>query len=48
MGTVTRVEADAILLGKEPLISLDDSRANAKVITSLLESAGMGTPVAFG
>ena len=40
--------ADAILLGKEPRISLDDSRANVKVITSLLESAAMGTPVAFG
>lgn len=40
--------ADAILLGKEPRISLDDSRANVKVITSLLESASMGTPVAFG
>lgn len=40
--------ADAILLGKEPRISLDDSRANVKVITSLIESASLGTPVAFG
>ncbi len=40
--------ADAILLGKEPRISLDDSRANVKVIASLIESASMGTPVAFG
>jgi D-xylose 1-dehydrogenase (NADP+, D-xylono-1,5-lactone-forming) len=39
--------ADAILLGKEPRISLEDSRANVKVITSLLESARLGKPVSF-
>jgi len=31
--------ADAILLGSQPRISLDDSRANVAVITALLESA---------
>jgi predicted dehydrogenase len=31
--------ADAILLGQEPRISLEDSRANVAVITALLESA---------
>jgi len=31
--------ADAILLGSQPRISLDDSRANIAVITALLESA---------
>jgi predicted dehydrogenase len=40
--------ADAILLGNEPRISLDDSRANVKVITSLLESARTGKSVSFG
>jgi len=39
--------ADAILLGKEPRISLEDSRANVKVITTLLESAQLGKPVSF-
>jgi len=39
--------ADAILLGKEPRISLEDSRANVNVITSLLESARVGKPVSF-
>jgi predicted dehydrogenase len=39
--------ADAILLGKEPRISLEDSRANVKVITTLLESARLGKPVSF-
>ena len=34
--------ADAILLGKEPRISLADSRANVMTITSLLESARTG------
>jgi hypothetical protein len=34
--------ADAILLGKEPRISLDDSRANVHAIRCLLESAGNG------
>ena len=37
--------ADAILLGKEPRISLEDSRANVGVITALLESARVGQPV---
>jgi len=37
--------ADAILLGKDPLVSLDDSRENIAVITALLESAKTGKPV---
>ena len=37
--------ADAILLGKEPRISLEDSRANVGVIYALLESARIGKPV---
>jgi predicted dehydrogenase len=37
--------ADAILLGHEPRISLDDSRANAAVISALLESARTGKPI---
>lgn len=37
--------ADAILLGKEPRISLDDSRGNVATITALLESARTGKPV---
>jgi D-xylose 1-dehydrogenase (NADP+, D-xylono-1,5-lactone-forming) len=37
--------ADAILLGKEPRISLEDSRANVGVISALLESARVGKPV---
>jgi len=37
--------ADTILLGREPRISLDDSRANVAVITALLESARSGQPV---
>jgi predicted dehydrogenase len=37
--------ADAILDGKDTLISLDDSRANVAVISALLESARMGIPV---
>ena len=37
--------ADAILLGRESRISLDDSRANVAVISSLLESARTGRPV---
>ena len=39
--------ADAILLGKEPRISLEDSRANVGVIAALLESARLGKPVAL-
>jgi predicted dehydrogenase len=34
--------ADAILLGREPRISLEDSRANVAVITALLESVRSG------
>ena len=37
--------ADAVLLGKEPRISLDDSRANVGVICALLESARVGKPI---
>jgi predicted dehydrogenase len=37
--------ADAILLGKEPRISLDDSRGNVMTITSLLESARTGNAI---
>lgn len=37
--------ADAILLGKTPRISLDDSRANVAVIRAFLESAQTGKPV---
>ena len=38
--------ADAILDGKDPLISLRDSRENVVVIAALLESARLGKPVA--
>jgi D-xylose 1-dehydrogenase (NADP+, D-xylono-1,5-lactone-forming) len=37
--------ADAILLGKEPRISLEDSRGNVAVIFALLESGRAGKPV---
>ena len=37
--------ADAILLGKEPRISLADSRGNTAVILALIESAAKGKPV---
>ena len=37
--------ADAILLGRAPRVSLDDSRANVAVISSFLESARTGQPV---
>jgi predicted dehydrogenase len=37
--------ADAILLGREPRISLEDSRANIAVISAFLESARSGQPV---
>jgi predicted dehydrogenase len=37
--------ADAILLGKGPRVSLDDSRANVAVICALLEAARQGKPV---
>ncbi|HET6822010.1 MAG TPA: Gfo/Idh/MocA family oxidoreductase [Anaerolineales bacterium] len=37
--------ADAILLGHEPRVSLDDSRANVAVIYSLLESARVGRSI---
>ncbi len=37
--------ADAILLGKNSLVSLDDSRANIAVIRAFIESANSGKPV---
>ena len=37
--------ADAVLLGREPRISLEDSRANVRVIVALLESARTGRSV---
>ncbi|HMS00506.1 MAG TPA: Gfo/Idh/MocA family oxidoreductase [Anaerolineales bacterium] len=37
--------ADAVLLGREPRISLDDSRANVRVIRALLESTRAAMPV---
>jgi predicted dehydrogenase len=37
--------ADAILLEKQPRVSLEDSRANVTVITCLLESARSGKAV---
>jgi predicted dehydrogenase len=37
--------ADAILLGRAPRISLDDSRANIKTILAFLESARTEKPV---
>ena len=37
--------ADAILLGKDTRVSLDDSRANVAVISALLESARTGRPI---
>ncbi len=37
--------ADAVLLGKSSLVSLDDSRANVAVISAFLESARSGKPV---
>lgn len=37
--------ADAVLLGKPPCISLEDSRANLAAILALLESARAGRPV---
>jgi D-xylose 1-dehydrogenase (NADP+, D-xylono-1,5-lactone-forming) len=37
--------ADAILLGRAPLISLEDSRGNIKTILAFIESARMGQPV---
>jgi D-xylose 1-dehydrogenase (NADP+, D-xylono-1,5-lactone-forming) len=39
--------ADAILLGKDSLVSLHDSRANVAVINALLESARVGEPVSM-
>jgi predicted dehydrogenase len=36
--------ADAILLGREPRVSLEDSRANVRVIRALLDSSRTGTP----
>jgi predicted dehydrogenase len=37
--------ADAVLLGKDSLVSLEDSRANVAVIAALIESARAGRPV---
>ena len=37
--------AEAVLLGKPPLISLEDSRGNVAAILALLESARSGKPV---
>jgi len=37
--------ADAILLGKPPLLSLSDSRGNVAAILALFESAKTGKPV---
>ncbi len=37
--------ADAILLGKDSRVSLNDSRANVAVIKALLESARVGKPI---
>ncbi len=37
--------ADAILLGREPRVSLEDSRANVRVIRALLESSRTAMPV---
>jgi len=39
--------ADAILLGKDSLVSLGDSRVNVSVICAFLESARLGKPVAI-
>lgn len=39
--------ADAILLGREPRIPLEDSRANVAVISALLQSAREGKPVSL-
>jgi predicted dehydrogenase len=39
--------ADAILLGKDSLVSLHDSRVNVAVINALLESARIGKPVSI-
>jgi len=46
---ITEVEdmADAILLGKPPVISLAESRANIAAILALFESAKIGKPVAL-
>ena len=37
--------ADAVLFGRTPRISLDDSRGNVATIQALLESASLGKPV---
>jgi D-xylose 1-dehydrogenase (NADP+, D-xylono-1,5-lactone-forming) len=39
--------ADAILFGKNSLVSLDDSRANVAVICALLDSARLGKPISM-
>ena len=40
-------KADAILLGKDSLVSLHDSRANVAVINALLESARVGKSISI-
>jgi hypothetical protein len=39
--------ADAILLGKESLVSLDDSRVNVAVICAFLEAARLGKSISI-
>jgi predicted dehydrogenase len=39
--------ADAILMGKNPRVSLEDSRTNVATISALLESARFGKPVSL-
>ncbi len=43
-GEVADIE-DAILLGKQPRVTLEDSRNNTAVILALLESANLGHPI---
>lgn len=45
-GEVTDLE-DAILLGKDPRVSLEDSQANVKAIGALIQSANLGEPVSI-
>jgi predicted dehydrogenase len=39
--------ADAVLLGKTPRVSLEDSRGNAAAIVALLRSARTGQPASL-
>jgi predicted dehydrogenase len=43
-GEVSDLE-DAILFGKDPRVSLEDSRANVRAICALLQSAKLGDPI---